>query len=204
VPSRSITFALWTLKLRAQILACRRVSGASPALHLFPAIVATPFSAHPARFDRLAVSAMAALGWGSLWRRTTRATACAQGAACILSQLPSPGAKSGSSSGRPSSTGGSRGAKAARRNHRQRCRRWRSRPHEYYCASWDARWRAGRAEGVRRMTIRYRKGRCGMLFSCSVGYRASTSEPLFRRFLDGVLGSSPRRFQNAGFFMSLL
>ena len=29
-----------------------------------------------------------------------------------------------------------------------------------------------------------------MLFSCSVGYRASTSEPLFRQFHDGVLGST--------------
>src|SRR3712207_6636760 len=39
-------------------------------------------------------------------------------------------------------------------------------------------------------SIRHRRGRFGMLFSCSVGYRASTSEPLFRRFLYGVLGSS--------------
>src|SRR5829696_6208905 len=31
-----------------------------------------------------------------------------------------------------------------------------------------------------------------MLFSCSVSYRASASEPLFRQFRDGVLRSSPR------------
>ena len=36
-----------------------------------------------------------------------------------------------------------------------------------------------------------------MLFSCSVGYRASTSVPLFRQFHDGVLGSSQKLVSNS-------
>jgi hypothetical protein len=43
---------------------------------------------------------------------------------------------------------------------------------------------------VRERTTLRRRGRSGMLFSCSVGYRASTSEPLFRQFQEDLLGNS--------------
>src|SRR5215210_4081005 len=54
----------------------------------------------------------------------------------------------------------------------------------------DVRWLWERGGGVPSSSIQHRKARSGMLFSCSVSYRASTSEHLFRQFHDAVLGSS--------------
>src|SRR3712207_2224569 len=48
------------------------------------------------------------------------------------------------------------------------------------------RWRWGRGSVAQGKTTRYLIGRLGQLFSCSVGYRAATSEPLFRRFRRGM------------------
>src|SRR5215216_6451230 len=52
--------------------------------------------------------------------------------------------------------------------------------------------RPGAVEGgrARCRTIRHRRGRFGMLFSCSVEYRATPRAPLFGQFLNGVLRSS--------------
>ena len=63
----------------------------------------------------------------------------------------------------------------------ERRRRWRPGSHEG-CAGEDARWVGEQEGGAPGGPIRHPIGRSGMFFSCSVSYRASPSEPLFRQF----------------------
>jgi hypothetical protein len=117
---------------------------------------------------------------------------CAPALVCVGQRASSPTFRpnaTNGSSGRQSSTVGSRGARVSRRSRYGECRRW-SRGSRADDVGEDVRWLWERGGGVPSSSIQHRKGRSGMLFSCSVSYRASTSEPLFRQFHNGVLGSS--------------
>jgi len=133
MPSRSTTFALWTLASSTKHCVSTSRWRLRPLTFLAPSY---PRSVPPTPVvltDWL--STMPALGWGFLCRRTLTRSRKAE---YILSHVPSKRQRSESSS-RQSSTAGSRVARVARRSRSLARRRWR-RGSRVEDRSEDARW----------------------------------------------------------------
>src|SRR5215207_1930257 len=89
---------------------------------------------------------------------------------------------------------GSRAAVVARHSRYAVCRRWRP-GSRARCAPLGGRGLWGQEDGVLYRTIRHQISRSGMLFSCSVLYRATFSRHLFGQSQKG----NSRKFALIGF-----